>query len=69
MYYYHTRFIFNEKCYINGRIIIKIDKRYFRPNEVDSLKGKSDKIKKILKFHVEDNIDNLIKDMIRHEFS
>ena len=60
---------FNEKCYINGRIIIKIDKRYFRPNEVDSLKGKSDKIKKILKFHVEDNIDNLIKDMIRHEFS
>ena len=59
----------NEKCYNkNGKLLIRIDKRYFRPNEVDSLKGKPDKIKKILKFQVDDNIDNLIKDMIKYEF-
>ncbi len=61
----------NEKCYNydNGKLLIRIDKRYFRPNEVNSLKGRSDKIKKILKFHVDDNIDNLIKDMIENEFN
>ena len=41
---------FNEKCYSNDKILIRIDKRYFRPNEVDSLKGKSDKIKKFSNF-------------------
>ena len=58
----------NEKCYNHeGKIIVRIDKKYFRPNEVNSLKGNASKIKKVLKFHVDNNIDNLIKDMISHE--
>lgn len=45
-------------------IFIKIDKNYFRPLEVDYLKGDSGKAYKKLKFKPKYNLKSLIKDMI-----
>ena len=50
-----------------GDIIIKVDSRYFRPAEVDSLIGSSLKAKKILKWKPKHNIHSLIEDMITYE--
>ena len=38
---------FNERCIWNNRTIIKIDNKYFRPTEIESLR---ETIKKHLKF-------------------
>ena len=54
-----------EKAYLNNHIIIEIDPKYFRPSEVDSLKGDATKAKKILKWKPKFNIDDLINDMIK----
>ena len=48
-------------------IIVECRKRYFRPVEVDYLKGNSSKAKKILKWSPKISIDNLIEEMIKHE--
>lgn len=45
-------------------IIIKIDKDYFRPLEVDYLKGDASKAFKKLKFKPRNNLESLIKDML-----
>ena len=45
-------------------IIIKIDKDYFRPLEVDYLKGDATKAFKKLKFEPRNNLESLIKDML-----
>ncbi len=44
--------------------IIVIDKKYFRPSEVNFLKGNYAKANKILKWSPETNLDNLAKIMI-----
>ncbi len=54
---------FDEK----NKKIIKIDKKYFRPLEVDYLKGNASKAKKILKWKPKISIDKLIDDMIDYE--
>ena len=51
----------------NKKIIIECRKRYFRPVEVDFLKGNSQKAKKLLKWSPKTSIDNLIDEMIQHE--
>ena len=56
-----------EKCYWENKIIIKISKSYFRPSEVDSLKGDPKKAKKILGWKPKYSIDSLIDDMIEYE--
>jgi GDPmannose 4,6-dehydratase len=38
-----------EKAYFNDKVIIEIDKKYFRPTEVDSLRGDYSKAKKKLR--------------------
>ena len=50
-----------------GQVIIKIDKSYFRPTEVDSLLGDASKARKTLNWKPKINIKDLIKDMIAHE--
>ena len=45
-------------------LIIKIDKKYFRPNEVDYLKGDSAKAFKKLNFKPKFSFKDLVKDMI-----
>ena len=59
----------NEIGYWNKKPIIKIDPKYFRPTEVDSLLGSSKKAKKILKWKPKYNINTLIKEMIDFEYS
>ena len=51
----------------NKKTIIECRKRYFRPVEVDYLKGNAMKAKKILKWSAKTSIDNLIDEMINHE--
>ena len=62
---------YNEKAILitnNKREeIIKVDKRYFRPLEVDYLKGDNRKALKILKFKPKYNFKTLISDMIKED--
>tara|TARA_B100001057_G_C22825696_1_gene941337 strand:- start:939 stop:1982 length:1044 start_codon:yes stop_codon:yes gene_type:complete len=51
----------------SNKIIIRIDKKYFRPSEVDFLKGNFSKAKKLLKWKPKYNPDQLIDDMINYE--
>ena len=51
----------------NQKIIIECKKRYFRPLEVDYLKGNALKAKKILNWTPKISINDLIKEMIQHE--
>ena len=51
----------------NGRPIIQISKKYFRPLEVDTLLGNSSKAKKMLKWKPKIDIKTLIKEMIDFE--
>ena len=53
-----------EKAYLHNKPIIEIDPKYFRPAEVDSLKGSSNKARKVLKWKPSYNIRSLIQDMI-----
>ena len=48
---------------------IFISKKYFRPLEVESLKGNSDYARKKLKWKPEYNLDSLIDDMISSEIN
>jgi GDPmannose 4,6-dehydratase len=57
----------NEKGYFNNKAIISIDKKYFRPTEVDSLLGNSSKAKKELKWKPHYNIYSLVKEMVNEE--
>ena len=57
-----------EKAYNDkGQVIIKIDRSYFRPTEVDSLLGDASKARRILSWKPKMNVTDLIKDMIAHE--
>ena len=59
---------FNEKGYIKTKnkleLVIKIDKKYFRPLDINFLKGDSSKARKQLKFKPKYNFKSLIKEMI-----
>ena len=52
-----------------GKTIIEIDSKYFRPSEVDFLKGDYSKAKKYLKWKPTITTDKLIDDMIEFEIS
>ena len=51
----------------NGKVIIKIDKRYFRPAEVETLLGNSDKAKKDLGWEPTISLEQLIKEMTDYD--
>tara|TARA_B100001989_G_C24506213_1_gene447690 strand:- start:165 stop:1205 length:1041 start_codon:yes stop_codon:yes gene_type:complete len=57
----------NEKAYYKNKLIISIDKKYFRPTEVNSLLGDSRKARKELKWRPKHNLRSLAKDMIIKE--
>ncbi len=48
-------------------IIVELDKKYFRPLDVENLKGDSKKARKILNWKPKYNLDSLIDDMIFHQ--
>ena len=51
----------------NKKVIIACKRRYFRPVEVDYLKGNALKAKKLLNWTPKISINNLIDEMIEHE--
>ena len=57
-----------EIGYWKDKPIIKIDPKYFRPTEVDSLLGSSSKARRVLKWKTKYDINMLIDEMIDHEF-
>ncbi len=48
----------------NGHEIIKIDKRFFRPNEVNVLQGDSSKARAVLNWKPDISFDGLVQDMV-----
>ena len=59
----------NEKGYWKNKLIIEIDKRYFRPTEVNSLKGNAQLARKELRWKPKYSITALIKEMIKEDFN
>ena len=49
--------------------IIEVSKKYFRPQEVDYLKGDASKARKILKWKVKKNFYMLVKEMMSEDFN
>ena len=56
----------SEKGYFNKKIIVEINSKYFRPAEVDSLKGDSTIARKQLKWKPKMSLNDLIEDMIKN---
>ena len=56
-----------EAGFIDNRKVIVISKKYFRPLEVDSLKGNSSYARKKLNWSPKYNLDRLIEEMINAE--
>jgi GDPmannose 4,6-dehydratase len=54
---------------INGRETIKIDPRYFRPTEVDSLLGDAKKARKKLKWQPKVSFEDLVHEMVIQDFN
>ena len=58
----------NERAYeIVGKkkkLIIKVDKKYFRPLDINYLKGDSTKAKKLLNYRPKYNFKMLVKEML-----
>ncbi len=58
----------NEKAYLikgnKKELIIKIDRKYYRPLEIDFLKGDPRKAFKKLKYKLKNSLQDLVKDMI-----
>ena len=59
----------NEKAFLkkNKVMIIRINKKYYRPTEVDELCGDYKKAKKFLKWKPKISINQLIDDMISND--
>ncbi len=57
----------NEKGYYNGKVIIKCDKTYIRPLDVQTLLGNASKARRILKWKPKYNISQLVKEMVDFE--
>ncbi len=62
---------FDEKAYDKktNKLIIKINKKFFRPTEVNYLFGDSNKAQKSLNWKPKTDLDNLIKIMCKYEIS
>ena len=59
----------NEKAYDhNNKIIIECSKKYFRPSEVDTLLGNSNKAKRILKWRPKISIKELVREMVKKDY-
>jgi GDPmannose 4,6-dehydratase len=51
----------------NGRVLVEIDPRYFRPTEVDLLMGDPTKAHEKLGWRHQTNLDDLIAEMVRDD--
>jgi GDPmannose 4,6-dehydratase len=52
-----------------GSVLVRIDKNYFRPNEVNHLRGNPSKARKILKWKTKISFKQMIKEMIEYDIN
>ena len=52
----------------NKRTIVEVDKRYYRPTEVDTLLGDASKAKKMLGWEPKISFEEMVQEMIAHDF-
>ncbi|BDU58228.1 GDP-mannose 4,6-dehydratase [Limnohabitans sp. MORI2] len=52
-----------------GQVVVKVDPRYFRPTEVETLLGDPSKAKKDLGWVPEITLDEMVKEMVTHDLS
>ncbi len=53
----------------NNKIVVRVDPRYFRPNEVDTLLGDSSKAKELLGWEPKSSLEDLIDEMIDNDIN
>jgi GDPmannose 4,6-dehydratase len=51
----------------SGKVIVRVDARYFRPTEVDALLGDASKARRILGWRPEISFDELVAEMVGHD--
>jgi GDPmannose 4,6-dehydratase len=49
---------------LTGRTVVRVDKRYFRPTEVETLLGDASKARNRLGWHPEISFDQLVSEMV-----
>jgi GDPmannose 4,6-dehydratase len=59
----------DEVGYWNDRAIVRIDPRYFRPTEVETLLGDPSKAKEKLGWVPEITVDQMVEEMVAHDLS
>jgi GDPmannose 4,6-dehydratase len=52
-----------------GEVLVEIDRRYFRPTEVDALLGDPSKARRVLGWHHKTSFDDLVKDMVEADMA
>ena len=57
----------SERGSVDGRVIIKVDKNYFRPTEVETLLGDASKAKKKLGWEPKISFKDLVSEMVRED--
>ena len=58
----------NEVGMYNNKIIIKVNPKYFRPSEVDSLQGDSSKAINLLNWRPKIDFDTLVTEMVNNDY-
>jgi GDPmannose 4,6-dehydratase len=51
----------------SGKVIVRVDSRYFRPTEVDALLGDASKARRVLGWRPEISFDDLMTEMVNHD--
>ena len=59
---------FEEKGYLDGKCIVQVDERYFRPTEVETLLGDPTKAKQKLGWTPKITFSELVAEMVREDY-
>jgi GDPmannose 4,6-dehydratase len=59
----------NEVAKVGDKTVIKIDTRYYRPSEVESLHGDPSYAMKKLDWKHKYDIDSILDEMVKHEIN
>ena len=58
----------DEKGYLDGKAIVLVDEKYFRPTEVETLLGDPSKAKQKLGWTPKITFDELVTEMVREDY-
>jgi GDPmannose 4,6-dehydratase len=57
----------NERAWLDGELVVKVNEKFFRPSEVDVLLGDSTKIRSVLGWKPEYDFNSLVSNMMSME--